>query len=102
MGIAYNYGITAEPDRGNQPGAWASIEAGCALPWRRAGRPRLGRPARRAAGAQMEHSAVAALRVYLAHLILRQVERSIRHHDQPTIGYWLARAGQVLRDLVLR
>jgi len=48
-----------------------------------------------------EQSGVAALRIYLAHLILRQVEWSIRHHNQPTIDYWLARAGQVLRELVL-
>lgn len=57
----------------------------CALLWQRA----------------VEQSGVAALRVYLAHLILRQVEWSIRHHDQPTIDHWLARAGQVLSDLVL-
>jgi hypothetical protein len=53
------------------------------------------------AGRAVEQSGVAALRIYLAHLILRQVEWSIRHHDQPTIDYWLARAHKVLHELVL-
>jgi aminoglycoside phosphotransferase len=56
----------------------------CRLLWRRA----------------RELSGVAALRVYLAHLILRQVEWSIRHHNQPTIERWLARAEQVLHEFV--
>ena len=39
------------------------------------------------------------LSVYLAHLILRQVDWSIRHHDRPTVDRYLHRAAQVLRDL---
>jgi hypothetical protein len=49
----------------------------------------------------LEHSSVGALRIYLAHLILRQVEWSIRHHGPAAAGHWLARADQVLRELVL-
>jgi hypothetical protein len=38
------------------------------------------------------------LRVYLAHLILRQVEWSARRHDRATVDLWLGRAAGVLRD----
>jgi aminoglycoside phosphotransferase (APT) family kinase protein len=34
----------------------------------------------------------AAVAVYLAHLIHRQVDWSIRHHEQPTLDRWLERA----------
>ncbi len=37
--------------------------------------------------------------VYLAHLIVRQVDWSIRHHDRSTIERWLHVAGMVLGDL---
>ena len=37
--------------------------------------------------------------VYLAHLIVRQVDWSIRHHDRSTIDRWLRVAGMVLGDL---
>ncbi len=37
--------------------------------------------------------------VYLAHLIHRQVDWSIRYHDQATIAHWLMIAQQVLDDL---
>lgn len=37
--------------------------------------------------------------VYLAHLIHRQVDWTIRHHDQGTINQWLSIATQVLNDL---
>jgi hypothetical protein len=40
------------------------------------------------------------LRVYMAHLILRQVEWSARHHDRSTVAMWLERAAQVLRELL--
>jgi len=50
----------------------------------------------------VELSGVAALRVYLAHLILRQVDWSIRFHQQPAIDRWCARASQVLQEFVLR
>lgn len=36
--------------------------------------------------------------VYMAHLILRQVEWSARHHDRATVDQWLGRAADVLRD----
>lgn len=48
-----------------------------------------------------EYSSVEALRLYLAHLILRQVEWSLRYHSQATSERWLTRADQVLRELVL-
>lgn len=37
--------------------------------------------------------------VYLAHMIHRQVDWSIRFHDQATIVYWMTLAQQVLNDL---
>jgi hypothetical protein len=37
--------------------------------------------------------------IYLAHLIHRQVDWSIRHHPQATIDTWLARAALVLREM---
>jgi hypothetical protein len=36
------------------------------------------------------------LGIYLAHLILRLVDWSIRFHQRETIERWLARAGDVL------
>jgi Phosphotransferase enzyme family len=40
-----------------------------------------------------------AVGIYLAHLIHRQVDWSIRHHSPATIDQWLGRAQAVLRDL---
>jgi hypothetical protein len=40
-----------------------------------------------------------AVVIYLAHLIHRQVDWSIRHHAPSTIDQWLSRAQTVLRDL---
>jgi hypothetical protein len=39
-----------------------------------------------------------ALRIYLAHMILRQVEWSARHHDRTTVDGWLRVAGMILHD----
>ena len=39
------------------------------------------------------------LGVYLAHLVLRQVDWSIRFHDPATVERWLGRADEVLRRL---
>ncbi len=39
------------------------------------------------------------LGVYLAHLVLRQVDWSIRFHDRAAVEHWLARADGVLRRL---
>ena len=39
------------------------------------------------------------LRLYLAHLILRQVDWSIRFHDRAAVERWLGRADEVLRWL---
>jgi hypothetical protein len=41
----------------------------------------------------------AAVGVYLAHLIHRQVDWSIRHREPSTIEYWLERARLVLQDI---
>ena len=48
----------------------------------------------------LKQSGPAALRVYLAHLILRQVEWSIRYHDQAAAEHWLERANDILRAYV--
>jgi hypothetical protein len=42
-----------------------------------------------------------ALRMYLAHMILRQVEWSARHHARATVDNWLGIAGLILRDWML-
>jgi aminoglycoside phosphotransferase (APT) family kinase protein len=47
----------------------------------------------------LERAAPDALAVYLAHLILRQVDWSIRHHDRDTVDYFIIRARDVLRDI---
>jgi aminoglycoside phosphotransferase (APT) family kinase protein len=41
----------------------------------------------------------AAIGVYVAHLIHRQVDWSIRHHPPSTVDHWLERAQVILRDL---
>jgi hypothetical protein len=41
------------------------------------------------------------LSVYMAHLILRQVDWSIRYHDRATVDYYLRVAEHVLRDVGL-
>jgi len=46
-----------------------------------------------------EHSEPASAAVYLAHLIHRQVDWSIRHHTPATIERWLTIAKAVLADL---
>jgi thiamine kinase-like enzyme len=43
----------------------------------------------------------AILSVYMAHLILRQVDWSIRYHNPATVDYYLRVAGDVLRDVGL-
>jgi aminoglycoside phosphotransferase (APT) family kinase protein len=44
----------------------------------------------------------AAIVLYLGHLIHRQVDWSIRHHDDATVDGWLERARVVLADLPAR
>lgn len=51
--------------------------------------------------AAVELSGPAAMRVYLAHMILRQVEWSIRFHDQVAVSHWLRRAEGILRAYIL-
>ena len=43
----------------------------------------------------------ATLSVYMAHLILRQVDWSIRYHNRATVDYYLRVAEDVLRDVGL-
>jgi hypothetical protein len=40
-----------------------------------------------------------ALAVYLAHMIVRQVDWSIRHHHPASTGYWMTTAKKILGDL---
>jgi Phosphotransferase enzyme family len=40
-----------------------------------------------------------ALAVYLAHMIVRQVDWSIRHHDSVSVARWMTTAKEILRDL---
>lgn len=42
------------------------------------------------------------LRLYMAHIILRQVDWSIRHHDASTIVSYLTRSELIIRDLTAR
>lgn len=44
----------------------------------------------------LERASPKLLSVYLAHLILRQVDWSLRHHDQATIDCYLSRAHAIL------
>jgi thiamine kinase-like enzyme len=40
-----------------------------------------------------------ALAVYLAHMIVRQVDWSIRHHDSAAVARWMITANEILREL---
>lgn len=40
-----------------------------------------------------------ALAVYLAHMIVRQVDWSIRHHDSASVARWMIIAKEILREL---
>ncbi|GHO44890.1 aminoglycoside phosphotransferase family protein [Ktedonospora formicarum] len=46
-----------------------------------------------------EESGLSALRVYLAHMLVRQVEWSLRLHERSVAEHWLRVARMVLRDL---
>ncbi len=46
-----------------------------------------------------EQVGVTVLAIYLAHLCLRQVDWSIRHHDQATVQHWLHRSVTLLSKL---
>jgi hypothetical protein len=46
-----------------------------------------------------ELAAPGPLSVYLAHLILRQVDWSLRHHDEAIVSYFLGIAGGLVGDL---
>ena len=41
-----------------------------------------------------------ALTVYMAHMIVRQVDWSIRHHPPAWTAYWMTTAKEILRDLL--
>jgi hypothetical protein len=41
-----------------------------------------------------------ALTVYLAHMIVRQVDWSIRHHSAATTARWMTTAKEIIRDLM--
>jgi hypothetical protein len=45
------------------------------------------------------HSTLGAVSLYLAHLTVRQVDWSIRHHDEQTIELWVDNACSLLREL---
>lgn len=47
----------------------------------------------------LERSGHGALAVYLAHMIVRQVDWSIRHHHPASTAYWMTTAEEILRDL---
>jgi hypothetical protein len=47
----------------------------------------------------LELAAPGPLSVYLAHLILRQVDWSLRHHDEAIVGHYLGIAGALVRDI---
>ncbi len=47
----------------------------------------------------IDHSGHDALTVYLAHMIVRQVDWSIRHHPPAWTAYWMSTAREILRDL---
>jgi hypothetical protein len=40
------------------------------------------------------------LRLYLAHLIVRQLDWSIRHHERAAIDHWLRISRMVARELL--
>lgn len=46
-----------------------------------------------------DYSGHGALSVYLAHMIVRQVDWSIRHHDSARAAAWIAIAEEIVRDL---
>lgn len=47
----------------------------------------------------LERASLELLSVYLAHLILRQVDWSLRHHDQKTIERYLTRGTALLLEI---
>ncbi len=47
----------------------------------------------------LERASLNLLSIYLAHLILRQVDWSLRHHDQTTIDRFLNRGNALLSDM---
>jgi fructosamine-3-kinase len=47
----------------------------------------------------LDYSGHSALATYLAHMIVRQVDWSIRHHHPASTAYWMTTAEKVLRDL---
>jgi aminoglycoside phosphotransferase (APT) family kinase protein len=51
-------------------------------------------------GHYVERSDLAALRLYLAHLIVRQLDWSIRHHDGVIVDHWLRLAGIIADELL--
>lgn len=46
-----------------------------------------------------ERSSLPVLSVYLAHMILRQVDWSLRHHDPATYNFYIARGQAILEDI---
>lgn len=47
------------------------------------------------------YSTPGAVALYLAHLIVRQVDWSIRHHDDATVGFWVDNANTLLSELAV-
>lgn len=47
----------------------------------------------------LAHASLNLISVYLAHLMLRQVDWSLRHHDQPTSERYIVRAQTMLQDI---
>lgn len=51
--------------------------------------------------AAVERTAPAIVAVYLAHLIVRQVDWSIRHHDQAVIDHWIRASQRIMQDHIV-
>lgn len=47
----------------------------------------------------LERSGPGALRVYLAHMLVRLVDRAIRYYDHHVVEYWLDAARRILNDM---
>jgi fructosamine-3-kinase len=47
----------------------------------------------------LDYSGHGAVAVYLAHMIIRQVDWAIRHHDSASVARWMTTAKEIVRDL---
>jgi len=48
----------------------------------------------------LERSSREALRLYLAHLIVRQLDWSIRYHETAMVDHWLDCSRELARELL--